>query len=120
MPIRSTVLALVIALTGCICVIDYASGPGTEIWLLYLAPIGAASFVLGARYGYAMTLLAGLLQFVTCGVEGSAFPSVAGFLSDHGAAASVYVVVAYVIGVMRMLRRQGVSGGPIDALTRPH
>jgi|GEM_PF-3290023 len=119
MPQRITFLVLVAALMGCLCMLDVASGPGSEMWLLYLVPIGVASFVLGARYGYALTLLAGVLQFLTSGVPGSAYPSIAVFVSDHGAAASVYVVVAFVIGVMRMLSRPSVSGGPIDALTRP-
>lgn len=116
---RNTVLALAIALMGCVCMLDYASGPAADMWLLYLVPIGVASFVLGARYGYALTLLAGVLQFLTSGVPGGAYPSIATFVSEHGAAASVYVVCAYVIGVVRMLGRQAEAGGPIDALTRP-
>ena len=119
MPTRISVLALLVALMGCICSLDYTSGPGSEMWLLYLAPIGVASFVLGARYGYALILLAAVLQFLTGGVPGSAFPSIAAFVSDHGAAASVYIVVAYVIGMMRMLRHQNDADGPIDALTGP-
>ena len=116
---RNTVLALAVALTGSICMLDYVSGPGTGIWLFYLAPIVLASFVLGARYGYALILLAFVLQFLTSGLPGSAYPSFATFASEHGAAASVYVVCTYVVGVMRTLRRLADAGGPLDALTRP-
>ncbi len=118
-PMRNTVLALAVALTGGICMLDYASGPRSETWLLYLAPIGLASFVLGARYGYVLILLAGVLQFLTSGLPGVAYPSFATFVGEHGAAASVYVVCVYVAGVMRALRRQMGAGGPLDALTRP-
>lgn len=99
--------------------LDYASGPAFNLWLLYLVPIGLASFVLGAGYGYALALLAGALQFLTSGLPGSAYPSIATFVGEHGAAASVYVVCAYVIGVIRVLHARADAGGPLDALTRP-
>lgn len=116
---RKPVLALAIALTGCLCMLDYASGPAAEMWWLYLAPIGVASFTLGARYGYALILLAGVLQFLTSGAPGSAYPSLAAFFNEHGAAVSVYVVCAYVVGMARILRRHANVGSPMDALTRP-
>ena len=99
--------------------LDYASGPAFDLWLLYLVPIGLASFVLGAGYGYALALLAGALQFLTSGLPGSAYPSIATFVDKHGAAASVYVVCAYVIGMIRVLRARADAGGPLDALTLP-
>lgn len=99
--------------------LDYASGPAFDLWLLYLAPIGLASFVLGARFGYALALLAGVLQFLSGGLPGSAYPSITTFVGEHGAAASVYVVCAYVIGVIRVLHARPDAGGPLDALTRP-
>ena len=119
MPLRKSVLALAIALTGCVCMLDYVSDLAFDLWLLYLVPIGLASFVLGARFGYALALLAGAWQFLTSGLPGSAYPSITTFVGEHGAAASAYVVCAYVIGVMRVLHVRPDAGGPLDALTRP-
>ena len=106
---RITTLTIAITMMGCIAVLDYAAGHEVDLWLLYLAPIGLVSFVLGARYGYAMTLAAALLLLLISKLHGPAWPTLGALLSERGTETTVYVVSVYLLGLLRLV--VGGSGG---------
>ena len=117
MPLRNAALAIAIAMMGVIFRLDFATGREIDLWLLYLAPIGLASFVLGARYGYALTLVAGLLLLATTGLYQHALPTLGAFLADRGTEATVYVVCVYIIGLLRLVVADADSRQPLDTPT---
>ena len=56
--------------------------------------------------------------FVTAELFGIPYPSVAAFLSDRGAEVAVYLVCAYLIGLVRMSIASSDGRSPIDAPSR--
>jgi len=120
MSLRIVTLVIALALMGGIFIVDYAIGRQMDLWLLYLIPIGLASFVLGARYGYALTLATALLLLATSFLHQHAFPSLSTFLAERGTEATVYVVSVYIIGLVRLAVRGTHGGSPMDTPTRMH
>jgi hypothetical protein len=120
MSLRNAALAIAIAMMGGIFMLDFATGREIDLWLLYLAPIGLASFMLGARYGYALTLAAGLLLLATTGLYQQAIPTLGVFLADRGTEATVYVVCVYMIGLLRLVVGGGEGNSPLDTPTGMH
>lgn len=118
MSLRNTILGFTIAVTACVFMLDYATGRDIDLWLLYLVPVALGSFALGARYGYALAIFAAALLFVTAKLFGTPYPSVAAFLSERGAEAALYLVCAYLIGLVRMSIASSDGRGPIDAPSR--
>lgn len=117
MSLRNTTLAIAIAMMGGIFMLDYATGREIDLGLLYLVPIGLASFVLGARYGYALTLAAGLLLLATTGLYQHALPTLSAYFADHGTEATVYVVCVYFIGLLRLVVGGANGTSPLDTPT---
>jgi hypothetical protein len=117
MSLRNATLAFAIAMMGGIFMLDFATGREIDLWLLYLAPIGLVSFVLGARYGYALTLATGLLLLATTGLYQNALPTLGAFLADRGTEATVYVVCVYFIGLLRLVVGGADGTSPIDTPT---
>ena len=115
---RIATLAIAIAMMGCIAVLDYAAGHEVDLWLLYLAPIGLVSFVLGARYGYAMTLAAAMLLFLISKLHGPAWPTLGALLSERGTETSVYVVSVYLLGLLRLVVGGAHGASRLDTPTR--
>jgi len=120
MSLRIVTLVVASALMGGNFIVDCATGREVDLWLLYLIPIGLASFVLGARYGYALTLAAALLLVATRVLQQHAFPSLSTFLTERGTEATVYVVSVYIIGLVRLAVRGTDGGTRMDTPTRMH
>jgi hypothetical protein len=114
---RSTTLAIAVVMMGGIFMLDFATGHGLDLGPLYLVPIGLASFVLGARYGYALALLAGLLLLASTRLHEHAFPTLSAFVGDCGTEATVYVVCIYVIGLLRLAVAGEDGKRPLDTPT---
>ena len=118
MSLRNATLAIAIAMMGGIFMLDYATGRDIDLWLLYLVPIGLVSFVLGARYGYALTLVAALLLLATSGLYNHALPTIRAFLSERGTEATVYVVCVYLLGLLRLVIGGADGTSPLDTPSR--
>ena len=109
MSLRNTTLAITFALLAGIFMLDCATGRDFNLWFVYLLPVGFASFVLGARYGYGVTLATALLLLATTGIYDRAIPTIRDFISIRGTEATVFVICVYLIGLMR-LAIAGVDG----------
>jgi len=118
MSLRNATLIIAIALMGGIFMLDYATGRDIDLWLLYLVPIGLVSFVLGARYGYAVTLAAAMLLLATTWMYNHAMPTILAFLSERGTEATVYVIAVYLIGILRLAVADADARQPLDTPTR--
>ncbi len=118
MLLRNATLAIAIVMMGGIAMLDYAAGHEVDLWLLYLVPIGLVSFVLGARYGYAMTLAAALLLLVTSRLHAPDWPTIGAFLSERGTETTVYVVSVYLLGLLRLVVGGTHGSKRLDAPTR--
>lgn len=117
MSLRNTILAFTIALTAGVFMLDYATGRDIDLWPLYLVPVALGSFALGARYAYALAILAAAFLLMTTKLFGISYPSMAVFLSERGFEAVLYLVCAYLIGQVRMIVASSDGRSPIDAHT---
>lgn len=120
MLLRQFTLSLAIALTAGVFALDVATGRGIDLWLCYLIPISLASFSLGARYGYATALLACAFQFFTAKLFGGSYLGLVAFLAERGTEATIYVVCAYLVGLLGVVKNGPSPLLPLDSPTSSH
>lgn len=118
MSLRNTILAFTGALTAGAFALDFATGRDIDLWVLYLAPVALTSFALGARYGYAMAIVAAAFLVATTKLLGTSYPSLAALFGERGSESALYLACAYLIGMLRMTIAGSDDRSPIDAPSR--
>lgn len=102
MTLRNSILLVTGLLMTGIFTLDHAVGREFDLWLLYVAPVGLASVVLGPRYGFGVAAIATSLLFLAGYLLGNPYSSLAAFILDRASEGCAFFLLAYLIGQARI------------------
>jgi diguanylate cyclase (GGDEF)-like protein len=100
-----------------VIVADYVTGPQLSLTLFYLMPIGVAAWYLGWRAGLAMALFGTATWFLSDLANGMAWSSEGVRYWNTAVRGGVFLVLAYVIAMLRHILDQERDLARTDSLT---